>query len=250
MIQKGDIDMKKLFLIIAITLLGLLLGACSSATYFGVKSVDNEVSSYKGKEVVTKEDSSLTVSLEFDGQSEGSLMFYVYVKNNSNSSVRIDPKEIFFEVTDKEFYPLDIKPSYAIDPEREISHINKEMKSRESWHNVAQGLNVVFGLASIISDASSNHRNRNKGHEIAKDIAVTVSNAVGEKINYDMDINEMEKRKEFWKNEVLRITDLYHGESIGGLVFLPINPKAKYLRVIFPIENKDYEFLYKQYKLK
>jgi hypothetical protein len=60
---------------------------------------------------------------------------------------------------------------------------------------------------------------------------------------------QLESRRKFWKNEVLNYSELKKDERVGGLVFIPVNPQVKYLRVVVPIGNADFQFYFKQVRI-
>lgn len=227
----------------------IILTACSTQYLFKVDPLDEKIV-YNGREIVTKENDAVSVSVEFDGQSENDFVFYVHIKNISDDTVLVTPRDIFIEALKKDLSEVDKRFGImlAADPEIQLTHINKEKESRKTMHGVTSSLNAAFALVSIIADLSDNNK-YGDGHKVIRNVTVWADNQIREEINYSESMKHLESQKEFWGNEVLRNTDLIKGEEVGGLVFVPFNPNVKYMRLIVPVGNTDFEFYYKQVKV-
>lgn len=223
----------------------VITAGCSSGQLYKVDPLD-EKELYNGREIVTKESENSIVSVEFDGLSEGQFIFYVDVQNLKNQPAIIDPAEIFAEALQSDLLSIDRRfPIFhAINPENEIDAINKGIKSRKTFHEIATGANAAFTLLSIIGTLADNN-SRNDAHKIIHKVGRWADVQIREEIDYDASMKDMEAKKEFWRNEALQLTELEQDEVIGGLIFIPFNPKVKYLRVVVPVENEDFEFLFK-----
>jgi hypothetical protein len=234
--------MKRYLLFILIL---VVTAGCSSGQLYKVDPLD-EKELYNGREIVTKESENSIVSVEFDGLSEGQFIFYVDVQNLNNQPAIIDPAEIFAEALQSDLLSNDHHfPIFnAINPESEIDAINKGIKTRKTFHEIASGANTAFTLLSIIGTLADNN-SRNDAHKIIHKVGRWADVQIREEIDYDASMKEMETKREFWRNEALRLTKLEQDEIIGGLIFIPFNPKVKYLRVVVPVENEDFEFLFK-----
>ncbi|MBX3009684.1 MAG: hypothetical protein KF816_16795 [Melioribacteraceae bacterium] len=227
----------------------VVTAGCSSGQLYKVDPLD-EKELYNGREIVTKESENSIVSVEFDGLSEGQFIFYVDVQNLNNQPAIIDPAEIFAEALQSDLLSNDHRfPIFnAVNPENEIDAINKGIKSRKTFHEIATGANAAFTLLSIIGTLADNN-SRNDGHKIIHKVGRWADVQIREEIDYDASMKEMETKREFWRNEALRLTELEQDEVIGGLIFIPFNPKVKYLRVVVPVEKEDFEFFFKVVKV-
>lgn len=234
--------MKRYLLFILIL---VVTAGCSSGQLYKVDPLD-EKELYNGREIVTKESENSIVSVEFDGLSEGQFIFYVDVQNLNNQPAIIDPAEIFAEALQSDLLSNDHRfPIFnAVNPENEIDAINKGIKSRKTFHEIATGANAAFTLLSIIGTLADNN-SRNDAHKIIHKVGRWADVQIREEIDYDASMKDMETKREFWRNEALRLTELEQDEVIGGLIFIPFNPKVKYLRVVVPVEKEDFEFLFK-----
>lgn len=238
--------MKKLLLLAVFILTVVLFSACSTQTLFKADPLD-EKEIYNGREIVTKENDEAVVSVEFDGQSENDFVYYVEIENHSDELLTINPGNILAEAVKKDLRSIDKRfgPMWAADPKSEIARISKEKEGRKTMHSVTTGLNAAFTLLSIIGTLADNDK-RNDGRKVVHDVVVWADNQVREEIDYNESMKSLESQREFWKNEVLNYTELKKDERVGGLVFIPFNPEIKYMRLIVPVNNTDFEFYYKQ----
>jgi len=243
-IKIGD-NMKRYFYIVLL----FVIAGCSSAQLYKVDPLDDK-DIYNGREFVTKESETSIVSVEFDGLSEGQFVFYIDVQNLSTQPAFIDPAEIFVEALHSDLLNIDQRfpVYYAVDPEKEIDAINKGIKTRKTFHEITTGANAAFTLLSIIGTLTDNN-SRNDAHKVLHKVGRWADAQIREEIDYDASMKDMSAKREFWRKEALQITELQQDEIIGGLVFIPFNPKIKYLRIVVPVENEDFEFLFKVVKV-
>ena len=228
-----------------IMVFGLITSACSTQIIKLVTLEDKDF--YKGREIVTKVDDNTRISVEIDNYTGDEVVFYVQIENKSGEKIFIQPRDFYVDAVEKDLVSYDehFRRFYALDPERQIKKINEDMEDRKTAHAVVTGLNATFALVSVVADLTDND-SENDAHQVSRDIAVWADNQVNEEIDYDAAMNEYDSQKEFWKNEVLRITDLYQNDAVGGLIFVPINKEIKYLKLTVPLDSGIYTFLYKQ----
>lgn len=237
--------MKKKIIETCLVVLGLMVSGCSTQIVKLETLEDKDY--YKGREIVTKEKDSVRVSVEVDSYKGNEAVFYVQVENESSRKILVEPKDFYVEVVEKDLLSVNkrFRRLYALYPEKQIQKINGDMESRSTVHGVVTGLNLFFALVSVVADITDKD-DENDLHEVSRDIGMWADNQISEEIDYNTSMNEYESQEEFWKNEVLRITDLYQNDRIGGLVFVPVDPRAEYLRFTIPVESGTFTFLYKK----
>ncbi|HOI29026.1 MAG TPA: hypothetical protein PLZ15_04630 [Melioribacteraceae bacterium] len=238
--------MKKYILLFAILPLILLGTGCSAQNIFKAEPID-EKEVYNGREIITKEMGDVIISVEFDGQSENDFVYYVEIMNRSGEIILVNPAGIFAKAVDRNLSETEeyFGTMRAADPERELMQINREKESRKTIHSVATGLNAAFALLSIIGNLSDDDT-RNDGAKVVHDVFVWADNQAREEIDYSESMKHLESQRKFWKNEVLRKTELKPDDSVGGLVFIPFNPEIKFLRLTVPAGNLKFDFYFKQ----
>jgi len=238
--------MVKTKVLIILGTLTIVLSGCVPRSVYKLESLE-EKEFYKGREIVTKVNDSTKVSVEVDNYDAGRVMFYVQIENNSSNKIFIEPADYYVDVVSEDLKTINtLYPRYyAVDPEKEINRINQDMESRKSSHSFLTGANAVLAFISVASDLTDKN-DKHKANHVSDDINVWANNQTAENINYDNSISNLDSKKEYWKNQVLRKTDLYPGEQVGGIVVVSTNPEAEYLEFTIPLENNSYNFLFKK----
>ena len=241
--------MKTSFLII-ISVLTLVLTGCVTRPVYKLESLDVK-DYYKGRELATKEADSIMVSVQVDNYNGGKVLFNVQIENNSNYKVFIEPNDIYVDKVSEDLVSVDTlyQRYYAVDPEKELNKINQDMEGRKSAHSFLTGANAVIAFISVAADLS-NKNDKHKADHVGDDINNWASNQNDENINYDNSMNNLDSKKDYWENQVLRKTDLYPGEQLGGIVEVQVNPHAEYMELTIPVDNDVYNFFFKKVVVK
>ena len=227
---------------LTLILAAIFLTNCSSS--FLTLSPDEKSSLDMGRRIIEKETENVFSSISFEDQNSKEYIFHLFVYNKNDKRVTIDPKKIYFKAYDENRDPMYSTRFYAFNPEDEIRNINKEMAEREDEHDVSTGLNIAFSLFDTILDLSDDEDD-NVG-EVLENVAIFTSNQVGEEIDYSNDMEYLQAQKTFWKNEVLRITELDQEEDTGGIFFTPIISDAKYIKLFIPFGDEVHTYKFKQ----
>jgi len=237
--------MKKKIIAACFVLIALTIYGCS--TQIVKLETLEEKDYYKGREIVTKEDDKIGVSVEVDSYSGEQVVFYVHFENKSGNKILVEPKDFYVEAMKKDLISVEpyFKRLYALDPEKQINKINQDMENRKTEHSVLTGLNATLALVSLVVDLTDKNE-ENDVNQVSRDVAVWADNQVNEEMDYDASMREHKSQKEFWKNEVMRITDLYPNDSVGGLIFVPLDKRAELLKFSIHVDNKVFTFLYKK----
>jgi hypothetical protein len=236
-------------LLIIFSLLTLVLTGCVPRPVYKLEALDLK-DYYKGREIVTKEADSTKVSVQVDSYDGGKVMFYVQIENNSNYKVFIEPNDIYVDKVSEDLVPVDTiyQRYYADDPEKELNKINQDMEGRKSAHSFLTGVNAVIAFISVAADLS-NKNDKHKADHVGDDINNWANNQTDENINYDNSLNNLDSKKEYWENQVLRKTDLYPNEQVGGIVVVSTEPDADYLELTLPVQSTLYNFFFKKVRI-
>ncbi len=230
-------------------LLAAFVMGCASRPVFRVASVEDGIEYYQGREVASKEDDYALTTVEFEDQAEDNFVFFIQVLNKSGEPITFHPEDVSMELLDGHMESLNNRAvHYALDPEQKLEMLNNEIKNRDDWHKTATGLNIVFGLINVVTDLADND-SHDDAFEVAEDVAIFADNQIRENIDHEMTVNDLNAQKEFWKNEVLRVTTLHNEELIGGLVFIPFNPDARFVRINIPAGETYHTYLFKQIQI-
>ena len=119
------------------------------------------------------------------------------------------------------------------------------MKERKEDHEVNTGLNIVFGLISTIADLSDGDDDNDIG-DVAENVLIFTGNQINEEISFKDDIHHLKDQKSYWKNEVLRKTNLFQEEEIGGAFYIPIIKEAKFIKLFVSLGKIVHSYKFRQ----
>ena len=233
--------MKNIYVKIILPFLTILIG-CSSQKFFDVSVMSDKVEYYQGREMVSQVTGSAKSILNFERQDGDCFSFYLEVENISNEKYDIHPEQIFMKIDAEDNSAEDMKSvsyHYVLDPEREVDNLEEAINKRDSDHNAATATNCLFGLFSVVHDVSNDDDDEDVHYD-------WIGNMIDENNDYENDKAALNADKEFWQNEVLRITTLYQNERIGGLIYIPVCPTARRFSIIIPIDGNEQIFKFIQ----
>ena len=224
-----------------VTLMFLGLTNCSSSFY---TLTPDEMSNFEqGRELIEKEDNSAYSWISFEDCTDNEFVFHVFVYNKEEDFI-FDPSMISIKFYDKDKTPLSSKKYFAINPEEQIERLDLAIKERDNTHEVSTGLNIAFALLSTIVDLTDGEGNNTD--EVLENVVVFADNQISEEVAYDSDIDFLKANKAYWKNEVLRKTELSKEEGVDGVVSLPFNEEARYVKIFIPIGKTFHTYKYQQ----
>ena len=238
---------KRIFLIILLfPALLFIINGCS-VTYYKLQSTDSKIDFYKGREVAHRDDNNYSTSVSFEDQDNENFIFYITAQNFSESPITFYPENIYADQLDENNELInnhDKNCFFAIDPEKKLDYLELELKRRKKQHDVTSGLNFFLAAVNVAADLSDDH-SRHKAKKVGDDIANWAGNQTHENVNYEIDKNDINSQKDFWKDQVLRKATLYQNDNTGGLVFIPFNKDAKFIRLIIPIGERKHIYIYR-----
>ena len=227
-----------------ITTIILILGLSNCSSSFFTITPDEESFLDQGRREIEKE-TDLTyssISLEDKTKEEFILNFYAY--NKSQDKIVVDPKIIYYKAYDENRKPISKQRKFAYDPEKQIELLNDDLEDREDTHDAVTGLNIVFSLISTIVDLTDD--DDNDAEEVLENVAIFANNQIGEEISYDNEIDYLKAQKLYWKNEVLRVTEISKDEDVGGIFYLPIDSDATHIKIFIPLGDDIHTYKFKQ----
>lgn len=236
--------MKGLLKYLLFVFLLLVLTNCASSFY--TLSPDESASLDQGREIIEKEDSVSYSWLSFEDYTDNEFVFHVFIYNKEQDEFVFNPADISIKYYDNHKNLLSRKPQNAIDPEEQIESLNYAIEEREKSHDVSTGLNVAFALLSTVVDLTDD--NDNDAGEVLENVVIFTDNQINEEIDYENDIDYLKANKRYWKNEVLRKTELSKDESVDGIFYIPFNKDAKFVKVSVPIGNSIHTYKFQQFE--
>lgn len=225
--------------------ISFLLNNCSPSLF--MLDPDENSSFEMGRKVCEKEDSKAYSSVSFEEQSNDNFIFYVFVHNKGQNNLLFDPANIYTKNFDKDKNLIITEGNYAFDPEIQIREIDKSIDDREDVHETVTGLNIVFSLFDTIVDLNDDEDNNTE--EVLENIAIFAGNQINEEIDYESDIDYLKANRAHWKNDVLRKTELEQKENAEGIVYIPINSEAAFVKLYLPIGNTTHVYKFKQIEI-
>ncbi len=225
----------------------LLFISCSSIPAFLIKSSEKESEFYMGREYVSKEDTSARIILNFEDQDKDVFVFYIKVKSFQDSSFIFDPGKIFVEIVEPELDKKDFK-IFALDPEGQIEQINHSINSATATKQTTDGLNFILAVADIAGEIATIGKEKSE-EEIEEKQAIRddwQKSIDNNEADYNDRIADLNNKKYFWQNNVLRKTTMYLADTIEGFIYIPCYVKGKLIKVNVPVGNALYSFLYNQ----
>jgi hypothetical protein len=235
-------SLKKLFLLSL-----LMFGLTNCGTTLFTLTPDEQSFLEMGRRIVEKENSFALSALSFEDRTENEFVFYLYAENRDDERILLDPKEIYVTAFDQNKNQISIPILHAVDPEEQIYLLNRDIEARENTHDVATGLNIAFSLLDTFVYLTDNEDNN--AEEVLENVVVFSANQIGEEIEYDNEIDYLKSQKEYWKNEVLRTTELSKDENTEGVFYLPIIREAKFIKIYVPLGKTIHTYKFEQIAL-
>jgi len=198
----------------------------------------------QGRELIEKEDSFAYSWISFEDYTGEESIFHVFAYNIEQEDFIFDPSKISLKFYDKNKKLINHNDIYAVDPEQQINKLDQSIKERDNSHDVSTGLNVAFALLSTIVDLTDGEDNN--AEEVLENVVVFADNQISEEVSYENDLDFLKANKAYWKNEVLRKTELSKDEGIDGVVYLPFNEDARYVKIFMPIGKTVHTFKFQQ----
>ncbi len=208
--------------------------SCSPSQIFIISTSDSNFDFYQGKQLVAKDNGKIKVQLNFEGQENGYFTFYSYFKNLGEDKILINP-------TDLQMVTNTSRKLNALNPESEIHKLIEEKKKLDESHSMGSCLNCLSGSFSVAASVVEGD------HEAASETIDDMTEQMkSDNENYEYKSELLMEAKLFWQNEMLRITHLYPGDEIGGLIQFPIDFDATSFRVVIAAGDEEMYFDFSQ----
>jgi hypothetical protein len=239
-------SMKSIYLFFIIPIL-FLFYSCYSVPIFSIQSDEKDSDFFMGKEYLTKEDTSASVTLDFEDQENGIFLFYVEIKSYQDTPFIFDPGKIYEQIVEPELRNYQIS---ALDPETQIETINQSIRSTNERKSVDDNINTFVAIADLIGEVVTIGKEKSKQEVSEKqkareDWQNTVEN---EEINYQESITKLNEKKDFWQNNVIRKTTMHITDTLKGFFYIPSYENAAVIKITIPVGCSQYSFKYKQTK--
>lgn len=203
---------------------------------------------YKGKEIATLDNDSVTIRISYDRSLNNEYLFDIDITNTSERSLLIEPERFSYKMS-KGSIKLgeSLTKVSARDPEKVILDLQKAYSLHQS-NMETQAIIYSLGYflqfagqtkALVTGDAELSNRIDRQGHRLKED--QLMDDIANNRIN-----ESLENSTYVWEILALRKTTLFKNESISGKVFFPATELAKTLEFSFPISNYELKILFDQ----
>jgi hypothetical protein len=219
-----------------------VMAACATALpIVRLQPHGSDVVWVSGRAVVTSARDGIRVAAAFDHQDREAIAFRVEIVNDTVERFDVDPKDMHFAVCVSD--PSCPGKRNVIDPEQKLLALD-HARSREE----ADGKNMVVAdsmllfLAVAADVASSSQTSPPLGNR-AMLASLRVDNAAAAS---DRRLGSIDANRSVWSASAFRRTTLLPGHGAAGLVYVPLKPNAKYVRLELNVAGVDFVFLFEQ----
>ncbi|RRB07029.1 hypothetical protein [Larkinella rosea] len=230
------------------------LGGCATKVY-QLKPVSGEVAQIDGRSITKAEQDGIVVVASFERLDLQYVALDIEVKNKTDHPFDVNPADFQYTALDKDQHTVFITNSSpqkplmfsAADPIREADQTGYNQEREVKRIKRAKVINTVLLVAAVASDVASSSSRSNQRPERWVQNRITHNNiysAIQAKrmIDHGLFADRMQRydyEAYRWKELSLKPTTLQPGQSVRGLVYLPMSREAKNMLVNYPVS--DYE---------
>ncbi|MGA0558623.1 hypothetical protein ACO2Q8_18320 [Larkinella sp. VNQ87] len=235
---------------------GILAGlsGCAPKVY-QLRPVSGDVVRIEGRPTTKAETNGIVVVASYERLDLQYVALDIEVKNKSDRPFEVDPADFQYTALDEEQKTVFITTSSpqkplmfsAADPIREADRTAYNQEREVKRLKTAKVINTVLLVAAVASDvASSSNRNNHRPERWVQN-RVTHDNiyaAIQAKrmIDHGLFADRMQRydyETYRWKELSMKPTTLRPGESVRGLVYLPMSRDAKYMLINYPVSDTE-----------
>jgi len=234
--------MKTILKILALSL--IVFGSCYSPQPISKLKYDTDnITWIQGKAFTSLDLDSITVSLGLKTIQKNKLTLDLHVKNNSGKTILVDPKKCHLHIPNyipTNRYRID---TMAVDPEKKILQINKDISQQESSAKNETSF-LVFSylahtaltVAEVATDTPPEIADVN--FIMRSEIIDETHRSIEDKEFYIEDLHGLNM---YWNEQYFRKTHLNPNFIHYGLIEFSL-PEAGYFEVVIEFENKKFIF--------
>jgi len=241
--------MKKLILF-TIGVVGILQ-ACSPEPVYRLQAEADktQTSYYQGVEYIHLQQDSIFLTVSYYEHTSKMFALEVEVINDSDRIIRIAPDSFAYK-SYRGSHPEDLEKFLAYreakDPEQKILNLDLALsqqkanqKTDELLFYTLQGVTLADG---IISDSEKEKK------EARQQLTENAVNQEVDRAQYRRNRPSLRGSKKFWQTDALRVSDLWPGEKISGLVYFDMDGEAQLYHILMKIEGLKFETWFRQQK--
>ena len=238
----------KIKLIVIIVIITFLLISCSSHKLH-IEPVSEDTYWDQGREYIVQSENNVEIALCLESAQPQNLVFFTNITNHNTNSIEVKPELFYYlyQINGTGDTTKKIKHRvYARNPENEIDQIDKSIGQEENSYAVNSALGATVTCLGCIGDFASLFSGDSESSEDSFDDDDYEYDWEQEKLEHEQRVADLEEDKDYWKNEALRRTTLFMGESASGLIEFPVIRNASMITLYFPVDSTLLHFDFKQ----
>ncbi len=217
---------------------------------------------YSGEEYQTKTEDSVSVSVAFENEINGTMTFYMVVGNSGTDTILVAPEQFYMygpyqKVREVWNHRLNytiydttkgIDTVTAIDPKSRLAGINSQMAQANATYATNSGYNAAAALLNLVGDVATigqqkteeqRREERDRDHSLKESVEQN-------QVNYQSAVDRLNSERDYWQNATLRKTTLFPSTAVGGRVCFPVDLGLRLFKLMVPIGPTIIEFDFKQ----
>jgi hypothetical protein len=196
-----------------------------------------------GRASVQQERGGIRVATAFERQQGDALALRVEIQNGSESRLEIGPQKIWHSPCSSTAVESCRSSERVIDPEAVLARIDeKQSVDRAAATNSQVALGTMV-LLSAVAETASVASGRDNGRVQTVSSANMMHNDAAKR---GSELASLQEQRQVWSNEALRRNSLFPGQGTSGIVFVPLNPDARFVWVQMRVGSERFAFHFEQ----
>jgi len=202
-----------------------------------------------GREYIALENENIDVELGFDGIYGSNLVFDFVVVNGRTETLSIQAKDFYYVLLDSATADSSLlPPRMALNPGKVMRQYDEMLQDKKGQQKTNTILGFLDAGVGLLANTAAFISTENPAY-----ISDALFNTVGT-ANYYLsqdqqikaELELIDEEKELVDDELFRSYQLTPGEQISGYVYFPRNSDADFYMFCFPLEDKLFQFVYRQ----
>lgn len=203
---------------------------------------DANVTWVAGRAVTTRDKGGIRAAAAFDRQDGRAVAFRVEVENDSGEALVVDPNDMLFVTCVAAANCSERKP--VVDPEQVLVALDQARSRTEAQASDSAAGNSALVFLAVTSDLSSIGRGHD--HHAGERTALAAGNLRTSELTSEQRLASIASAKEMWSTTALRRTTVLAGHGAAGLVYVPLDPGARYVWLDVKAGRHDFWFTFEQ----
>lgn len=239
---------QKMNIIFAVIFCVFSLSSCYTAQpIVKLQPDDSKVRWENGTAYISDSIYGVKYEVAYIGIQDSQYVFDFHIINHSNKEYVVDPSSFYYRPCDELLHEKGLLKVTAIDPEKELSRINKGLSQTQIRRKNNFGIALFAIGADIISSIVMSNDYNPHDHFVRDAVSSGVQTAVYvSSIANEEKADNLKYEKQKYSNSVIRKTTLDCNYAVYGKVFFPVTANSEYIRLYVPVDNDLIVFTFKK----